>query len=68
MERIALYLSEGALGHLGEIMRRETDGVDPRGGCIHCVEIVRALEEIDPEFGLAPPEAGGMGLGDGLGG
>lgn len=57
--KIKLELSEGAADHLGEIMRGETDGVDPRGGCIFCMEIVRALEKADPEFGLNPPNPTG---------
>lgn len=57
--KITLELSEEAAGHLGEIMRGETDGVDPRGLCIYCVEIVRALEAVNPEFGLDPPDLEG---------
>lgn len=55
--KLHLELSEGAAGHLGEIMRGETDGVDPRGGCIFCTEIVHALATLNPEFGLDPPDA-----------
>lgn len=51
---LQLELSEGAVDHLGEIMRGETDGVDPRGGCIYCMEIVHALVALNPEFGLDP--------------
>lgn len=39
-----LTLTPAAFEHLAEIMREETDGVDPR--CLYCHQIIKAINEV----------------------
>lgn len=47
--KVAVFLSEGAIEHLGEIMREETDGCGA-DLCIHCREILCAAEKAAEDF------------------